>query len=140
MAKIIFWFLIGNFIFILSQLFIPAIRDLFKGSLLFLLPLVTFFLLGALLIFFTIKEKTKGKLKKFLLLTGVSAAGFFISVLLHNFLYGLAKIAEHLVLLFHLLEALQVIFFIIAIFVCPIGFLIGMAGSLLFFNKKRGSN
>lgn len=136
MVKKIFWVLVGNFVLILSQLFIPAIRDLFKGSLLFLLPFATFFLLGAILILLTIKKKAKGRLKKFLLLTGISSSGFFISILLHNFLYGLGKITEHITLLPRLLGVLHVIFFIMAIFVCPIGFLVGIVGSLLFINKK----
>jgi len=140
MLKKIFWALVGNFVLILGQLFIPAIGDSFKGSFLFLLPFATFFLLGVILILLTIKTQVKGKLKKFLLLTGFSSSGFFISVLLHNFLYGLGKITEHIVLLSYLLEALQVIFFIMAIFICPIGFLAGIVGSLLFINKRKDSN
>jgi len=124
MVKIILCALVGNFVLILGQLFIPVVRDLFKKSPFFLLPFATFFLLGAILILLTIKKKVKGKLKKFLLLTGVSSSGFFISVLLHNFLLG----------------ALNAIFFIVAIFICPIGFLVGIVGSLLFINKKRSSN
>lgn len=139
MVKKIFWILVINFVLILSQFFIPLVGDLFRGSLLFLLPFATFFLLGVVLIVTTIRKEAEGKLKKYLLLTGISSSGFFIGVLLHNIFYGLGMITKHIVFLFYLLEVLQVTFFIIAIFVCPIGFLIGIIGSLKYFNKNKTS-
>ena len=60
-----FYALIGIFLLIISMLFIPVVGELIKGPLLFLLPLITFSLLGVALIFLTIKAKLKGKLKKF---------------------------------------------------------------------------
>jgi len=39
---IIFWILTATFIFIVGQFFIPAIRDLFMGSELFLIPMGVF--------------------------------------------------------------------------------------------------
>ena len=111
MLKRVFWALVGIFLLILSQILVPAVRDLFRGSLLFLVPFAVFFLLGAALIFLTLKKKVKGKLKKFLILAGASATGFFISVLLHNLILGD-----------------EPVFFLLAIIVCPIGFLIGAIG------------
>lgn len=138
MLRTVFYALIATFMVIIGQFFIPAIGDLFRGSFLFLLPFAVFFLLGAALIFLTLKKKVKGKLKKFLILTGASSAGFFVSVLLHNLLYGLAIIASQITFLKYLLEALHVAFFFIATIVCPLGFLIGATGSLaLFVRKKR---
>lgn len=134
-----FYALIGVFVAILSMFFVPAVRELIKGSLLFLLPFIIFSLLGAVLIFLTIKGKVKGKLKKFLILTGASAAGFFVSTLLHNLLYALAVITSHIVMLKYFFEFLHAAFFIIAIFVCPPGFLIGVIGSTLLLIKKRKS-
>ena len=122
MVKKTFWLLLGIFVFILCQFFIPPVGDLLRGPFLFLLPFIIFSLGGALLIFLTLKKKVKGNLKKFLLLTGVSALGFFIGVLLHNILYGLGIMVEHITWLSYLLEMLHVIFFIIATIVCPVGF------------------
>lgn len=138
MVKAIFLFLIGIFLVILSMFLIPPVREFFKGPL-FLVIFAAFSFLGFALIFMTLKEKVKGKLKKFLLLTGVSSLGFFIGVLLHNFLYALAVITEDIVILHYLMEALQVVFFIMAVFICPIGFLIGTGGSLVVFFKKGKS-
>ncbi len=70
------------------------------------------------------------------MLTGTSAVGFFVSILLHNFLYGLAEITKYSFRLHSLMETLHVTFFLIAIFICPIGFLVGILGSVVFFCKK----
>ena len=67
------------------------------------------------------------KLKKFLILTGSSIAVFFISVFLHNIISGL-------------LGAEEPFFFVIAVFICPIAFLIGMIGSIVLFIKKGRKN
>ena len=132
-----FWVLIGSFLFILGQFFIPVIGELLEGSLLFLLPFAIFSLLGGLLIYLTIKEKIEGVLQKFLILVGASAAGFFVCVLLHNFLYALNVITSDIIILRYLTEVLHVTFFLIAVFVCPLGFLIGAIGSIIILVKKK---
>ncbi len=134
LSRSIFWALVGVFLVIVCLFLIPAFRDLLRGPLLFLLPLAVFSLLGGALIFFTVKERVRGILKKFLLLTGASSAGFFVFVLLHNFIYGL---------FIHFFGAEfwnggdEPFFFIMAIIVCPIGFLVGTVGSVVLFIKRR---
>lgn len=61
----------------------------------------------------------KSQLKRFLFLTGFSAVGFFISGVLHNVFYALE------------IKALDIGFFIIAVFLCPLGFIIGVVGSII---------
>jgi len=139
MVKKTFWFLLIIFVFILGQLFIPSVRNLFRGSLLFLLPFIIFSLCGTMLILLTLKKKVKGNLKKFLIFTGVSASGLFVSVLLHNFFYALGIIAEHIFGLYHLAKLLHVVFFIIATIICPVGFLIGTIGVIIFFHKGKNT-
>ncbi|MBA7636994.1 hypothetical protein ES703_44626 [subsurface metagenome] len=103
------------------------------GSLLFLLPFAVFFLLGAALIFFTVKEKVGGMPKKFLLLTGASAVGFLLFIILHNAVYAL---------FIHFFGAEfwnggdEPFFFIMAIIVCPLAFLVGAVGSIVLAIKK----
>jgi len=136
----VFWALVGVFVVIagvfLVAAFIPAFRELFQGFR-FLLFIITsgsiFFLLGVALIFLTVKEKAGGILKKFLLLTGASAVGFFVSTLLHNAVYGL---------FIHFFGAEfwnggdEPFFFIMATIVCPTGFLVGAIGSITLIIKK----
>lgn len=134
---ITFWALVGIFLVIMGEFFIPSVRELFRGSILFLLPFTIFSLLGIVLIVLTLRKKIEGVLKKFLILTGASAGGFFVSVFLHNAFYALGTTINHIIILNYLVEAINVGFFIIAIFVCPLGFLVGVIGSIVLFNKKK---
>ena len=83
----VFWALVGVSIVIVSLFFVAAFVPAFRGTI-FLGFLLTsgavFLLLGAALIFFTVREKVEGMLKKFLLLTGASAVGVLLFVLLQN--------------------------------------------------------
>ncbi len=129
----IFWALVGVFVVIVCLFSIPAFRDLLRGSELFLMPFAVFFLLGIALLVLTLKEKIGGTLKKFFLLTGASATGFFVFVLLHNLVYGL--------FIYFFGEGFwnggdEPFFFIMAIFVCPLGFLVGMVGSIVLSIKS----
>jgi len=133
----IFYALIGVFIVIICMFFVPPVTEFVQGPFLFLSPFIIFSLLGAFLIFLTVKSKIKGKHRKLLLLTGVSAAGFFVSIVLHNLLYALAIVASHIIVLKYIFEFLHAAFFILAIPVCPLGFLIGAPGSPIHFVKKR---
>jgi hypothetical protein len=138
-TKIIFWVLFVAFLLVLAEFFIPAFRSLFRGSELFLVPLAAFSLLGLALLILAIREGAVGKLKKFLILTGAAAAGFFISILLHNIVYGLliyffgSDFWERIGL------GDEPFFFLVAFIVCPIGFLVGLVGSLILFTKKKPS-
>jgi hypothetical protein len=90
----------------------------------FLAAIVVFILLGVALLFLTVKTKVGGILKKFLLLTGASAVGLPVFVLLHNVISGLFDIEEP-------------VFFVMATLVCPIGFLVGAVGSVVLAIKNK---
>ncbi len=139
--KIVFYALIATFILSMIQMLQtgPVINEMDSEIManlrfaLFIIPFILFFALGAILIFLTLKSKVKGMLRIFLLLTGGSAVGFLIFVLLHNFVYGL------LIYLFG--EGFwnggdEPVFFILATMVCPIVFLVGTTGSIVLLTKK----
>jgi uncharacterized membrane protein (UPF0136 family) len=75
--------------------------------------------------------RTWRKTKKFLILVLTSVIGFFIFVFLHNAFYALTILTTHIAALSHLMEAFHVIFFIIAVFLCPTTFLVGVVGSIV---------
>ena len=77
------------------------------------------------------------EVKKFLILLGASFAGFFLFAFLHNVFYGLGEVTSQITALSSLLEFFNVIFFIIAIFLCPVGFLVGAGGNIVLFIKRR---
>ena len=99
-----------------------------------LLLLVIFSLLGIALLVLTVREKAEGKLKGFLLLTGASAAGISVFGILHNLVYALA---------IHFFGADiwnngdEPFFFILAVIVCPLGYLVGAIGSLVLYLKQK---
>lgn len=137
--KLVFWLLLV--INILLVVFFVGI-NLDKRT---FLPLVVVLaiascLLGIALIFLTLKAKLKGKQKIFLILSGASSAGFLISVILHNLLYALGIIFEHIIVLKYLMEILHIAFFFIAIPICPISFLVGAIGSMVLFMRKGGQH
>jgi len=134
----IFYVLMGIFVLLVSY-FLAWFPDEIKRALFPFVAILAaiFFVLGGVLIFLTLKLKTEKKLKMFLILTGASAVGFLLGVVLHNFFYGLGMVTGHIITLKYITGALHVTFFIIAIFVCPIVFLIGAVGSMLMLIKKR---
>jgi hypothetical protein len=136
MLEINFWSLVGVFGLILCEFFCSGAGEFFKGKI-FLVPLIVFSLLGGTLIVLTLKKKVKGKLRKFLMLTGICSSGFFVGVLLHNFFYAMGVIAKQMALLYYLFEFLHVAFFLLATIVCPLGFLVGIIGVIV-MRLKRG--
>ena len=88
---------------------------------------------GIALIVLTVKYAEKGLLKKFLLTTGASVIGIPVFIILHNLVYGAC---------IHFFgEGFwnggdEPFFFIMAVIVCPLGFLVGFIGSIVLAVKK----
>jgi uncharacterized membrane protein YozB (DUF420 family) len=133
---VIFYTLVGVFVLVVSIFLIPAFRKHINTAFVIISGIILV-ILGSVLIGLALVQKLEGKLKKFLMLTGTSAAGFFIFALLHNVFYALEQVTSHINVLSYLMRSFEVIFFLIAIFACPIGFLIGVIGTIRMFNKKR---
>jgi len=128
-----FWALVAVFLIILFGVFMG---EWLMGPFFFLPAIGILFLLGAALLFFIYKSKIKSPLRKFLLLTGFSSAGFVLGVVLHNFFYALAILSENIIILKYAMEALHIAFFFIAIPICPIAFLIGAIGSAVLLVRQ----
>lgn len=134
---ITFFALIANFIFILGLFFVPAINQFFRGSKIFLIPFAVFFLLGLILAILVFKSKIKGGLRKFLLLTGISAFGMFAAIIFHNLIYGLFIYIFGDNIWNKIGTSDEPIFFLIGIIICPLGFLIGVIGSTVILIKEK---
>ena len=130
--KKIFYSLITVFILLLVCFIIPFPSPIKRTffPLIAILGLI-FLILGIILTL--IARKEKGKLKVFLMLTGISAIAPLICSILHNVFYALAIAFENLKFLF---EILHVSSFIISIIIAPIIFIIGAIGSIILFNSK----
>ena len=136
--KLIFYAIVGIFIVLASYIIFPFPISIKRAVFpLIAILAILFSLLGVALIYVTVKLKIKGKLKKFLILTGGSAAGIPISAILHNIIYGL--------FIYFLRENFwdriglkdEPVFFFLAIIVFPILLLVGMTGSVVMFIKDR---
>jgi hypothetical protein len=86
----VFWALVGAFVIVLGMFRLA--RGLIPFG--FISATVVFALLDVVLMFLIVKTKVGGILKKFLLLTGASALGMPLSVILHNVVSGLFDIEE----------------------------------------------
>ncbi|MFC1985310.1 hypothetical protein ACFLUW_02795 [Chloroflexota bacterium] len=129
LSRSIFWALIIVFIVLAISIFTPpaAFAPAFRGGLflrLFASSGAAFFLLGVALIVLTVKERVQGILKIFLILTGASAVGLPVFVLLHNAVSGLFNTEES-------------VLFIMATIVCTIAFLVGVVGSVVLAIKSK---
>jgi hypothetical protein len=120
----LFWALVAIFIIILGVVFalnldLP-LRD--YGKYIFPAVLSVFLLLSIALLVVAIRERVRKILKVFLILTAASALGIAAGIMLENFLTG--TYAEG-------------IFLVIGIIIAPIGFLIGLIGSIILFVKRN---
>ena len=130
----IFWALIVVFIvLIISILATGEIGSLLLWGL--YISGAAVFLLGAALIFLTVKEKVRGMSKKFLILTGASAVGIPVFIALHNIVYALLTLwfGED----FWGASGDEPVFFILATMVCPIAFLVGAMGTIVLAIKNK---
>jgi len=117
--------MVAVFIIVVGSMFIRIPTGGEPQAFNMLLPgIAILFVLGVVLITLTVKKKVVGKLKTFLLLTGASSMGLLVFVVLHNIISGLFGIEEP-------------VFFILAIPVCPLGFLVGAAGTIVFTVKNK---
>ena len=109
---------------------------LMTGPYIFILWILHF-AAGVALIITTYREKISGKRKFFLLLSGFSSAGFLLGVVLHNLLYALGTITENQVILNKIINFFEVAFFLAATIICPVGFIVGMVGTLIILKKSQ---
>ncbi len=79
--------------------------------------------------------------KKFSVLLIASIIGFPVFAILHNLFYALATGAEDIVVVKQIFEILDVTSFLAAIFVCPMGIIVGATGCIiLVITNKKGES
>lgn len=136
--RLIFWIIMALFVIIILLMFT---RGMFAGGVWFryiMFPAFVIFLgLGIALLVLAVKKEPRGKRKTFLVLTGASAVGIPLSAVLHNLVYAL------FILIFgeDVWESLgdEPVFFTLTVIVCPLGFLVGAAGTIVLAVRGRHS-
>lgn len=143
----LFWALVGAFILlvvVMQVLMESPLRQSINDSLgayfvptLFFVAGSLFFLLGLALLILAVKADIEKTFKIFLILTGAAAVGIFASMLLHNLVYGA------FIQLFgpDFWERTGIsdepFFFIMAIFICPVAYLVGTVGSIVLISRRK---
>ena len=133
LIRSIFWALVAVFVIVVCTMVIPSDSKfiMYLGFCAWFF----FFGLGVTLIVLTVKMKVEGKLKKFLLFTGSSAVGIPVFAILSNAVYAL--------LIYFFGENFwgaggdEPFFFIMAIIVCPIAFVVGTVGTIVLTVKNK---
>jgi hypothetical protein len=136
-----FWALAAIFIVVLLFLFSPAVRDILRTNPVLLVLGISLLALGGAIIYLTIKEKLTGLQMVFMLLTGASASGITVCVLLHNAIYGLFIYWFGAGFWNGIGLTDEPVFFFLGIVFFPITLLVGIIGGIvLVLRNKRKHN
>jgi hypothetical protein len=146
----VFWSLLGAFVLVFISFTVmnppkrTLLNDLYPDevvgaavSIFFQFSGLLFFALGLTLLILTVRAKLNKIFKRFLLLTSSSAVGVFVSTLLHGIVYGLFILIFGADFWDRIGIGDEPFFFIMAIFVCPVGYLVGIVGSIVLVVKRK---
>ncbi|MBN1161102.1 MAG: hypothetical protein JXA17_04055 [Dehalococcoidales bacterium] len=126
----IFWASVAVFIAMVSLMLVPRARKLLKPYVFFGV-IAVLMILGVILLVLTIQKDVGGTSGVFLLLTGASAVGMPVFVILHNLITAM------LIKFFKVSKNFdEPVFFILAVIVCPLGLLTGVIGTIVLALNK----
>ena len=133
--SIVFWTLVAAFVALILTVLFPDALGLFRPMFLSLMALC--FLLGLALLILSVRWNQRTLLRTFWILAGASTAGFALGGVLHNAFYALAMVTDKWPILSTAMEVLEVAFFLIAILLCPVAFLVGTVGAIVLIVRGR---
>lgn len=128
---IIFGALVVLVVVLLSEIFgVELVRDFFGGM--FFVVIVGILVLGGALFYLVKKSKLKNPERRYLLLTGGSSIGVFVSIILHNL------VSAVVMAIFGGVEVIEEpVFFLLGVIGFPILFMVGVVGSTYFMIKNN---
>ena len=134
--RIVFWALVAAFALLVLTVLLPDVRGLMR---LVFLPLMALcFLLGLALLILAVRWRQVGLLRTFWILVGASTAGFGAGSVLHNAFYALGTVTGDWPILHAAMHGLEVAFFVLAVLICPIAFLVGTIGAVVVIVRGSG--
>ena len=132
--SIVFWALVAAFAALILTMLLPDVLEFFRPV--FLLLMALCFLLGLALLILAVRWKERTLLRTFWILTGASTAGFALGGVLHNVFYALAEVTDKWPVLSGAMGVLEVAFFLIAVLLCPVAFLVGTVGAIVLIVRR----
>lgn len=136
LLKTIFSLLVLVFLVTISLIFFPTARD-FIGNIYYITIGLLLFILGSMLIFFTVREGVSGKMRSALLITGSAAATITISVVIHNLLYSLMIATNAAGNLTYLIKLISAGFFFISTVIGPAVFVFGTISAIVLMFRGK---
>ena len=133
---IVFWVLVAAFVALILTVLLPDVLSLLFRPVFLSLTAICF-LLGLALLILSVRWQERTLLRTFWILAGASTAGFALGSVLHNVFYALATITEQWSILSGAMEVLEVAFFLIAVLLCPVAFLVGTVGAIVLIVRGR---
>ena len=134
--SIVFWALVAAFAALVLTVLLPDVLPFFRPVFLILIALC--FLLGVALLILSVRWKERTLLRTFWILAGASTVGVALGTVLHNAFYALATVTGKWPILNAAMEVLEVAFFLIAILLCPLAFLVGTVGAIVLIVRRSG--
>lgn len=131
-----FWALTATFIMVVLFLLNPAVRNNIVTTPVLILIGTLLLLLGGAIIYLTIEEKLTGLPMIFMLLTGTSASGITICVLLHSAIYGLFIYWFGSGFWSGIGLSDEPLFFFLGLIFFPVALLAGIIGNIVLLLKK----
>lgn len=133
--RILFWALVAAFALTVLTMLLP---DMLRFRFVFLPLMALCFLLGLALLILAVRWRQVGLLRTFWILVGASTTGFGAGSVLHNAFYGLGTVTGDWPILHAAMQGLEVAFFVLAVLICPIAFLVGTIGAVVVIVRRGG--
>jgi len=132
---IVFWAMVAAFVALILTVLFPDALTFFRPLFLSLMGLC--FLLGLALLVLAARWQARNLLWTFWILAGASVAGAALGSVLHNAFYALGIVTDQWPALSTAMEVLEVGFFVLAVLVCPVAFLVGTVGAIVLIVRRR---
>jgi len=134
--SIVFWVMVAAFAVLILTVLLPDVLALFFRPM-FLGLTALCFLLGLALLILALRWKARTLLRTFWILAGASTAGFALGAVLHNAFYALAELTDKWPVVSGAMGVLDAAFFLIAVLLCPLAFLVGTVGAIVVMVRRN---
>jgi len=122
------------FVFIVLQM--TVLQDYIHGMI-FLLPFLLWAIVGGILMIFTLTNQLPVLLKWSLMAASCAAMGMIFGIVAHNFFYAVGEFsAGESVYSQSVISGYGVFFFIEAVIVCPLVFIVGLISSYILLLRR----